>query len=111
MRESRLVVGRVSNILCRAHGSRPPAQITWYLGERRIDGTAEKVSDISCLPIQSQKCGDGDQKTGFFLLLVARYYVPSKTVDSTNRLDQSEQEPPAIVFFCNDSVKTGCFGY
>ena len=104
MRESRLVVGRVSNILCRAHGSRPPAQITWYLGERRIDGTAEKVSDISCLPIQLQKCGDGDQKTGFFLLLVARYYVPSKTVDTTNSLDQSVLKPPAIIGFSATTV-------
>ena len=73
MRESRLVVGRVSNILCRAHGSRPPAQITWYLGERRIDGTAEKVSDIFRLPIQLQKCGDGDQKTGIFSPFVTMY--------------------------------------
>ena len=41
-----LVVGESSDIVCRSSGSRPPAHITWYLDEKRIDGGTESVSCI-----------------------------------------------------------------
>ena len=41
-----LVVGEPSDIVCRSSGSRPPAHITWYLDEKRIDGGTESVSCI-----------------------------------------------------------------
>ena len=34
----RLVAGKESKVLCRSAGSRPPAHITWYLDEQRLQG-------------------------------------------------------------------------
>ena len=33
-----LVVGRESEVVCRSTGSRPPAHITWFLGDQRLEG-------------------------------------------------------------------------
>ena len=44
-----LVAGRVSEIICQTSGSRPPAQVTWYLGDRRIEGGPGSVRK-KCFP-------------------------------------------------------------
>lgn len=47
-----LVAGRPSEIICQTAGSRPPAHVTWYLDEQRIDGGAvsESVSASGLIP-------------------------------------------------------------
>ncbi|CAB4065520.1 unnamed protein product [Lepeophtheirus salmonis] len=38
------VVGKKSEVHCRSTGSRPPAQIVWYLNGQRLDGGSERAS-------------------------------------------------------------------
>ena len=39
-----LVAGRPSEIICQTSGSRPPAHVTWYLDDQRIEGGAVSES-------------------------------------------------------------------
>ena len=58
----RLVAGEVSDVRCRTSGSRPPAHITWFLDDMRIEGATDSVSydamrshglsfNMQCVPI------------------------------------------------------------
>ncbi|CAH1399329.1 unnamed protein product [Nezara viridula] len=39
-----LSAGRLYNLPCTSTGSRPPAQLTWWKGDHRLDKTKETVS-------------------------------------------------------------------
>lgn len=42
-KSSRITAGKKYDLMCQSIGSRPPAHITWWLDERRLESTKETV--------------------------------------------------------------------
>lgn len=49
-----LSAGKVHDLLCQSSGSRPPASITWWKGEQRLEKTKETVSPLSVWSTRSK---------------------------------------------------------